>query len=82
MPPLHTGFELSLKISEFLNDWGIEKKIFSLTLDNASANDNMQEHLKNALGMHNWLLYGGEFFSCVLFCTHLESYCARGIKSS
>ncbi|PNX64718.1 HAT family dimerization domain-containing protein [Trifolium pratense] len=39
MPPPHTGSALSKKILEFISDWGIEKKIFSLTLDNASAND-------------------------------------------
>ncbi|KAI5428801.1 hypothetical protein KIW84_033707 [Lathyrus oleraceus] len=46
MPPPHTGYEMSKKILEFLSNWGIEKKIFSLTLDNASANDVMQAHLK------------------------------------
>nr|GMD39199.1 zinc finger BED domain-containing protein RICESLEEPER 2-like [Ipomoea batatas] len=35
MPPPHTGFELAQKMYEILKDWGIEKKVFSLTLDNA-----------------------------------------------
>ncbi|XP_061373378.1 zinc finger BED domain-containing protein RICESLEEPER 3-like [Gastrolobium bilobum] len=42
MPPPHTGFELSQKILDMLKDWEIEKKIFSITLDNASANDTME----------------------------------------
>jgi len=33
-----------------------------LTLDNASANDVMQDHLNSQLTMHNWLLCEGEFF--------------------
>ncbi|XP_050915432.1 zinc finger BED domain-containing protein RICESLEEPER 1-like [Lathyrus oleraceus] len=62
MPPPHTGSEMSKKILDFLSDWGIEKKIFSLTLDNASANDVMQAHLKRQLVLQNWLLSEGEFF--------------------
>nr|XP_025692903.1 zinc finger BED domain-containing protein RICESLEEPER 2-like [Arachis hypogaea] len=62
MPPPHTGFELSSKIFELLNEWGIEKKIMTLTLDNASANDTCQDHLKSTLNMHDWLLCDGEFF--------------------
>ncbi|XP_020985787.1 zinc finger BED domain-containing protein RICESLEEPER 2-like [Arachis duranensis] len=49
MPPPHTGFELSSKIFKLLNEWGIEKKIMTLTLDNVSANDTCQDHLKNGL---------------------------------
>lgn len=41
MPPSHTGFELCKIISEFLTDWEIKKKIFTVTLDNAFANDVM-----------------------------------------
>jgi len=47
MPPPHTGFELSKKIYELLQEWGLEKKIFSITLDNASANDVLQNSLKS-----------------------------------
>lgn len=62
MPPPYTGSEMSKKILELLSDWGIEKNIFSLTLDNASANDVMQAHLKRQLVLQNWLLSEGEFF--------------------
>lgn len=30
MPPPHSGVELAAKLFEFLKDWGIEKKVFSL----------------------------------------------------
>nr|KYP48753.1 Putative AC transposase [Cajanus cajan] len=47
----------------FLEDWGIETKIFSLTLDNASSNDKMQDYLKERLLLQNdGLLCGDEFF--------------------
>lgn len=55
MPPPHNGFELSKKINEFLHDWGIEKKVFSITLDNTCANDVMQDTLKNQLGLQKWI---------------------------
>nr|GME05130.1 zinc finger BED domain-containing protein RICESLEEPER 2-like [Ipomoea batatas] len=62
MPPPHTGFELAQKMYEILKDWGIEKKVFSLTLDNASNNDSMQDILKDQLTVHDSLLCDGEFF--------------------
>ncbi|XP_020963376.1 zinc finger BED domain-containing protein RICESLEEPER 2-like [Arachis ipaensis] len=34
----------------------------TLTLDNASANDTCQDHLKSILNIHDWLLCDGEFF--------------------
>ena len=46
MQPPHTGLDLSLKVFDFLKDWGIERRIFSITLDNASSNDNMRNILK------------------------------------
>ena len=62
MQPSHTGHDLALKVLEFLKDWGIERKIFSITLDNASSNDNMQNMLKEHLCLSNSLLLNGEFF--------------------
>ncbi|XP_019086286.1 PREDICTED: zinc finger BED domain-containing protein RICESLEEPER 2-like [Camelina sativa] len=38
-----------MKISELLKDWGIEKKVFTITVDNASANDSMQAHILNLI---------------------------------
>ncbi|XP_019085524.1 PREDICTED: zinc finger BED domain-containing protein RICESLEEPER 2-like [Camelina sativa] len=34
-----------MKLTELLKDWEIEKKVFTLTVDNASANDTMQDGL-------------------------------------
>ena len=47
-----------------LKDWGIDGKIFSLTLDNASSNDSMQNILKDMLNLQNGLVCDGDFFSC------------------
>ena len=40
--------KLSEKVFGVLKGWGIDGKIFSLTLDNASSNDSMQKKLKEA----------------------------------
>lgn len=62
MEPPHSGRDLALKVLEMLDDWGIEKKFFSITLDNASANNSMANFLKEHLGLSNSLLLDGEFF--------------------
>ena len=70
MEPPHSGIELARKVFDCLKDWGIDRKVFSLTLDNASANDNMQEILIEHLNLQNSLLCDGEFFH-VRCCTHI-----------
>ncbi|CAL5207197.1 unnamed protein product [Lathyrus oleraceus] len=80
MPPPHMGSEMSKKILDFLSDWGIEKKIFSLTLDNASANDVMQAHLKRQLVLQNWLLSEGEFFHVRCSAHVLNLIVQEGLK--
>ncbi|XP_058750882.1 zinc finger BED domain-containing protein DAYSLEEPER-like [Vicia villosa] len=40
-PPPHSGFNLAEKLISLLKEWGIEKKVFTITLDNASNNDVM-----------------------------------------
>ena len=82
MPPPHTGIEIAHRILSFLKEWGIEQKIFSITLDNASAMDNMKDRLVNALRFVDGLLCDGEFFSCSMLCTYFESRCPRWLKSS
>ncbi|KAG7656520.1 Ribonuclease H-like superfamily [Arabidopsis suecica] len=58
IPPPHTGDALATKIHECLKEWRIEENIFTLTLDNASANDTMQEILKERLNLDDNLLCG------------------------
>jgi len=70
MPFPYTGFELFKKVYELLQDWGIEKKIFSITLDNAFANDVLQNTLRSQLLLQNGLICGGEFFH-IRCCAHI-----------
>ena len=67
MQLLHTGHDLALRVLEFLKDWGIERKIFSITLDIASSNDNMQNMLKEYLCLSNSLLLKSSFILDVLY---------------
>jgi hypothetical protein len=45
----HDNFELSRKVFGFLQDWGIEKNIFSITVNNALAKDDDLQNLKHRL---------------------------------
>ncbi|CAN6975906.1 unnamed protein product, partial [Brassica rapa subsp. trilocularis] len=62
LPPPHTGMNVALKLLESVEEWGLEKKMFSLTLDNATSNDSMQDIVKTQVLLSNDLLCGGEFF--------------------
>ena len=66
MAPPHTGIHFSSHVFNLLKEWGIQKKIFSLTLDNASNNDVFAENLKWELE----LLSEGDFFR-VRCCAHI-----------
>ncbi|XP_019087592.1 PREDICTED: zinc finger BED domain-containing protein RICESLEEPER 2-like [Camelina sativa] len=60
-------------ISEILQkwkDWRIEKKVFSITLDNATNNDTTQEILKSQLMLRYDLLCGGDYFH-VRYTAHI-----------
>nr|GEV64653.1 zinc finger BED domain-containing protein RICESLEEPER 2-like [Tanacetum cinerariifolium] len=45
VPPPHTGKILASILINFLSDWGIDKKVFTLTRDNAKYNDCLVENL-------------------------------------
>ncbi|XP_057948280.1 zinc finger BED domain-containing protein RICESLEEPER 2-like [Malania oleifera] len=70
MPPPHSGVALSEKIFSVLKEWGIDSKIFSITLDNATANDSMQDILSSQLSLQAPLVSGGEYFH-VRCCAHI-----------
>ncbi|XP_071712324.1 zinc finger BED domain-containing protein RICESLEEPER 1-like isoform X2 [Rutidosis leptorrhynchoides] len=46
VPPPRTGLDIADGIYNCLKDWGIEDKIFSISVDNASYNDRVVETLK------------------------------------
>nr|KYP59783.1 Putative AC transposase [Cajanus cajan] len=80
-PPPHFGREMAKIIYDFLEDWGIKRKIFSLTLDNSSSNDKIQDYLKERLLLqNNGLLCGGEFFYIRCVAHILNLIVQEGLK--
>ncbi|XP_024031091.1 zinc finger BED domain-containing protein RICESLEEPER 2-like [Morus notabilis] len=81
MPPPHTGIALSEKIFFLLSDWGIEEKIFNITLDNAASNDVSVDALQKQLNLHGLLHFHGEFFH-LRCCAHILNLVVQdGFKS-
>ncbi|WOL06198.1 zinc finger BED domain-containing protein RICESLEEPER 2-like [Canna indica] len=70
MPPPHTGLMISDSIFSCLNDWGIENKISTITLDNASSNDSAVRHLKDSFTLKKSLFFDGKIFH-VRCCAHI-----------
>ena len=68
----HTVMELFGKVFGMLKDWEIYGKIFSLTLDNASSNDSMQNILKERLILQNGLLCDNDCFFFMLDVVHIS----------
>ncbi|XVE94919.1 hypothetical protein REPUB_Repub02eG0051200 [Reevesia pubescens] len=62
VPPPHSVFMLYKKIYNLLEEWEIERNIFSLTLDNASNMDSMQNLLRGHLDQQGSLLCHGKKF--------------------
>ncbi|KAL3347819.1 hypothetical protein AABB24_021458 [Solanum stoloniferum] len=62
VPPPHSGAVLGPLLIEFVEKWGIEKKIFSLTLDNATCNKGVVTNLKEHLSLMQALVCDGKFF--------------------
>nr|GEZ90657.1 zinc finger BED domain-containing protein RICESLEEPER 2-like [Tanacetum cinerariifolium] len=48
-------------INNFLKDWGIKKKVFTITLDNAVYNNGVVECLKDHLRLNDALVCDGEY---------------------
>jgi BED zinc finger len=71
VPPPHSAMVLCEIIHDMLKEWGIDRKVFSITMDNALNMDNMQERLRYRLSAaHNSLICGGNFFH-IRCCAHI-----------
>ena len=77
IPPPHNSVSLVDKMYNALKDYGIENKVFSWTLDNASVSDMFIEVLRNQLNIRSALMLVSEFFH-IRYCTHnCKPYCVR-----
>ncbi|XP_030970702.1 zinc finger BED domain-containing protein RICESLEEPER 2-like [Quercus lobata] len=69
-PPPRSGKILGERLFNILKEWGIEKKVFTITLDNASYNDTLVNSLKKNPSFRSSLPCSGEFF-CVRCGAHI-----------
>ncbi|EEC75436.1 hypothetical protein OsI_11966 [Oryza sativa Indica Group] len=72
----HTGINLANVFSSCLHKWFIEKKMFSLTLDNAAANDVCVKDVIRVLNRKSPLVSDGTFFHVRCAC-HILNLVAR-----
>ncbi|WOL01356.1 Zinc finger, BED-type [Canna indica] len=70
IPPSHRGVEIADTIYKCLKEWGIENKVYTLSVDNASNNDSAIRILKDTFSRSTKLLCGGKLFH-VRCCAHI-----------
>lgn len=70
MPPPHTAVNLTDKIYSLLCEWGIEHKVFAVTLDNASANICFINLLISRMNIRNLLVSNGDYVH-IKCCAHI-----------
>lgn len=72
MPLFHISIVLSDKLCDFLSDWELEEKGFSITLDYASSNDVYLELLMSQSQMKEFPFFDGDLFH-MRRCGHILS---------
>ncbi|XP_071928272.1 zinc finger BED domain-containing protein RICESLEEPER 2-like [Coffea arabica] len=70
IPPPHRGVEIASSIFKSAKEWGIEHKIYSISVDNASNNDVAVRMLKDDISRSKKLLCDGKLFH-VRCCAHI-----------
>ncbi|XP_061348150.1 zinc finger BED domain-containing protein RICESLEEPER 1-like [Gastrolobium bilobum] len=70
VPPPRRGVDVSDAIFKCLQLWGIESKVFSVSVDNAAYNDVCIRNLKGTLSRNNNLVLSGKLFH-VRCCAHI-----------
>nr|GMD98118.1 zinc finger BED domain-containing protein RICESLEEPER 2-like [Ipomoea batatas] len=62
LPPPHAGVDIIDGVMKSTKDWGIEHKIFTISVDNASNNDVAVRIAKETFSRSHKLLLGGKLF--------------------
>jgi hypothetical protein len=76
----HSGKKLGNEFCKSLMHWNLEKKVFSLTLDNASSNDKCVEEVVPTLDKKSPLVCDGLFFHVRCLCHILNLVAQDGLK--
>lgn len=77
LPPPHTGQALSDKLFLMLNDWGIEGKVTSITLDNAASNTSCVKIMKSRFIARNVMSDTGKRNFHIRCCAHIINLIVR-----
>ncbi|KAG6661883.1 hypothetical protein CIPAW_03G205900 [Carya illinoinensis] len=72
VPPPHTGLLIADALEKCFQTWGIENKISSIIVDNASSNDVAIRILKEDFRLKRTLTVGGKLFH-VRCCAHITN---------
>ncbi|KAK9741429.1 hypothetical protein RND81_03G105100 [Saponaria officinalis] len=70
LPPPRKGSQLANAIYKCLQDWDIENKIFTISVDNATANDSCIKNLRETFSRTKRLICDGKVFH-VRCCAHI-----------
>ena len=70
VPAPRRGIDVADAIFKCLKTWGIENKVFSISVDNASYNDSCIRCLKENISLSSKLFLGGSLFH-VRCCAHI-----------
>ncbi|KAG8377566.1 hypothetical protein BUALT_Bualt08G0046500 [Buddleja alternifolia] len=76
LPPPRRGIEIANTLWECLAEWGIQSKVYSVSVDNASVNDTAIANLRIFVRYVNKLLCGGALFH-VRCCAHILNLIAQ-----
>ncbi|XP_026444345.1 zinc finger BED domain-containing protein RICESLEEPER 2-like [Papaver somniferum] len=77
LPPPHTGQALSYKLFLMLNDWVIEGKVTSITLDNAASNTSCVKIMKSRFIARNVMSDTGKRNFHIRCCAHIINLIVR-----
>nr|GMD07935.1 zinc finger BED domain-containing protein RICESLEEPER 2-like [Ipomoea batatas] len=75
LPP-RGGLQISDAIFKCMKEWGIEMKVFTITVDNATSNDSAIRYMKDTLQRSRSLVCGGRLFH-VRCCAHILNLCVQ-----
>jgi hypothetical protein len=73
VPHPHSFFVIADALRETFNDWGIMKKVFSITVNNASANGAAIEILRDDFWLKGTFLSVGGLLFHVRCCAHITN---------
>ncbi|XP_042466348.1 zinc finger BED domain-containing protein RICESLEEPER 2-like [Zingiber officinale] len=76
IPPPRRGLQISDAIFKCMKGWGIENKVFTITVDSASNNDLAIRYMKDTIQRSRTLACEGNLFH-ICCCAHILNLCVQ-----